>query len=77
MELDDLATQRQPDARSLVMLARMQPGEDGENLLGVARIDADAVVGDGDGPELAVAVAVAVTVTVTVTVTVAVTRARR
>src|SRR5690349_9926209 len=53
VELDDLAAQRQADARPAVFVAQVQPLEDGEDPLGVLLVDADAVVGDGEQPLLA------------------------
>src|SRR5579883_763990 len=46
--LDDLLAQRQADARPWICFAGVQPLENDEDALGVARIDADAVVGDGE-----------------------------
>ena len=48
--LDDFLAQRQSDTGALVIVARMQPLEDDEHLLGVLAVDPDAVVGDSEVP---------------------------
>src|SRR5512139_952417 len=52
--LDDLLAHRESDARTGVLVLRVQPLEDQEDPVGVAGIDADAVVGAGELPHLAV-----------------------
>src|SRR5215207_3997593 len=50
LALDDLAADRQPDARALERLAIVQPLEHLEHALAMLRVDSDAVVGDLDAP---------------------------
>ena len=50
MAFDDLSTNREPNAGSLVAGSAVEPLEDGEDLLGVFLIKADARVSDRDQP---------------------------
>ena len=47
---DDLLADRQPDSGARVLVAGMQPLEDGEDAVSVLRFDPDAVVGYGELP---------------------------
>ena len=50
MALDDFFANRQTDARARIFAARVQPLENGEDPVGKARLDADAVIRDRENP---------------------------